>query len=588
MIPIGTDLGRSKFPAATLAIMGINAVMFLLEVFMPLESLQWIFKNLSFGPATRDPFSPFISLFLHIDIYHVAFNMLFLWIFGGPVEERVGSKLFLLYYFGAGLTAGVVNVIMEVIARPDSTTGAIGASGAVSGIMALFLYRCFYSKLKLVINPILLPRQINVPVIPLVLLWIFQDVIMGIVSMSMPTGVAHWAHIGGFAFGIIVGRVKRYGHEGRVEQLRKNIQKKLEGGGGWKAAEKDLLKLLKIAPNDPEVQHDLARLYAGNNEKKTAERHFQLAVQRYFVSQPLYGAYAVLEYADALAKPIGIQYQLKAAEALTKSGDFESACKALLPVSSYGTLKGLLAEKGLSFYIRLCLHMDRGEEAREALQLFQEVYPSSKYIHEINGALKKKPGEIFTQPEGAVAEPARQGNGSEQKEAERLGIISFVEMVFADPAFWVILMFLNIAAPILISRSYFSPLTPVYIFVISFGLTIVHRMGTLVDLLKLSNVPDEGQARKEVALQRCYNDAVMSERKELYSKAAELYEQFLSADPRHIQARFNIARIYHKKMNDMMRARKHYRLLKEHTPQDHPFHHEAEVAMKELASAKPN
>lgn len=178
MIPIGTDLERKKFPAATLAIIGVNVFIFICELLMPEESLIWTFKHLSFGPDTRNPFSPFVSMFLHGNIYHIAFNMLFLWIFGSPIEERIGSRLFLIYYFGAGFAAGVVNVIMEVIARPTSTIGAIGASGAISGIMALFLYRCFFSKVKLVINPILLPRQINIPVIPLVLLWIFQDLIL--------------------------------------------------------------------------------------------------------------------------------------------------------------------------------------------------------------------------------------------------------------------------------------------------------------------------------------------------------------------------------------------------------------------------
>ena len=316
MIPVGTDLQRKKFPAATLAIIGINVVIFLYELIIPKESLIWTFKNLSFGAGTRDPFSPFISMFLHGDVYHISFNMLFLWIFGGPVEERIGSRSFLIYYFGAGLTAGILNVIMEVIARPDSTVGAIGASGAISGIMALFLSRCFYSKLKMVISPILLPRQFSIPVIPLVLLWIFQDFVLAILSMSRPTGIAHWAHVGGFAFGIIIGRVKRYGHEGRIEQLRLSIIKKLDSGGGWKAAEKDLLKLLEIAPQDAEVKHDLARLYVSNNEPKTAEKYFQAAVQRYFVAQPQYGAYAVIEYADAMSKPMELPYLLKAADAL--------------------------------------------------------------------------------------------------------------------------------------------------------------------------------------------------------------------------------------------------------------------------------
>jgi membrane associated rhomboid family serine protease/Tfp pilus assembly protein PilF len=582
MIPIGTDLQRRKFPAATLAIIGINILIFIYEMLMPRESLLWTFKNLSFGPDTRNPFSPFTSMFLHGSIGHISFNMLFLWIFGSPVEERIGSKLFLLYYFGAGLAAGIVNIVMEVIARPGSTIGAIGASGAISGIMALFLYRCYYSKLKMVINPILLPRQINIPVIPLVLIWLFQNVIMGIFSMSMPTGVAHWAHVGGFAFGIIIGRVKRYGHEGRIEQLRSAIVKKLEKGGGWKSAEKELLKLLKVAPHDAEVNHDLARLYAGNNENKMAERHFQAAIQRYFVSQPQYGAYAVLEYADMMSKPMELPYLLKATDALVKSGDYESAHKVLSPLMKKAVSTGVLAERSLSVHVRLCLHLNQEEDAREALQLFQENFPNSKYIHEINAALNKKAGEVFVQPALDSVDPAGTGNALEQKEADRLGIIAFLEQVFADPVFWSLLLFSNIASPILFPRLYFSPLSPVYLFVISFVMTIVHRMGSLEDLLSMINAPNEEKIRKEVAGKRRYDDAVMAERKENHSDAASLYEQVLADDPRNIQARFNVARLYHKKLDKTVHARKHYRVLKEHATKDHPFYHEAETALQEL------
>ena len=585
MIPVGTDLQRNKLPISTLVLISINIVVFIFELLMSEDSLSWTFRHLSFGPDTRNPFSPLVCLFLHGDIYHIAFNMLFLWIFGGPVEERIGSRLFLIYYFGAGLAAGVTNVVMEVIARPDSTIGAIGASGAISGIMALFLYRCFYSKLKLVINPILLPRHISVPVIPLVLLWIFQDVIMGIFSMSRPTGIAHWAHIGGFAFGIIVGRIKRYGHEGRVEQLRLAVLKKLGSGGGWQSAEKELFKLLEISPNDAEVNHDLARLYVNNKEQKNAEKYFQNAVQRYFVTQPQSGAYTVLEYAQAMSKAMDVQYLLKASETFVKIGDFESAHKVLSPVAANASARGALAERGLSLYIRLCRHLDLEEEGQNALLLFRQNFPGSRYIHEINGALKKKAGEVFAHIASGPVAAAGPDKSHEQKEADRLGLIAFVEQVFADPFFWSLLMFSNIASPILFPRLYFSALSPVYLFVLSFILTIVHRMGSLSELLSLANAPNEEKARKKVADQRRYDDAVMAERGERYQDAASLYEQVLTADPRHFQARFNLARLYHKKLDKGVYARKHYRLLKEHVAKDHPFYHDADMSLQELSKS---
>jgi tetratricopeptide (TPR) repeat protein len=175
------------------------------------------------------------------------------------------------------------------------------------------------------------------------------------------------------------------------------------------------------------------------------------------------------------------------------------------------------------------------------------------------------------------------GKTDEQKEAERLGIVASVEHLFADPVFWSLLLFSNIASPILFPRLYFSPLSPVYLFVISLGLTILHRMGSISDLLSLKNAPNEKKVRQDVALQRCYDDAVMAERKERYSDAVTLYEKVLAADPRNIMARFNVARIYHKKLDKAVYARKHYRLLKEHLTQEHPFYHDAEVSLQELS-----
>ena len=110
MIPIGTNLKRNKLPVATLAIIGVNVIFFIIEMLLPDDVLIWVVQNFGFGPATRNPLALITHMFLHADIYHITFNMLFLWIFGGPVEERTGTKDFLIYYFGAGIAAGMLNL----------------------------------------------------------------------------------------------------------------------------------------------------------------------------------------------------------------------------------------------------------------------------------------------------------------------------------------------------------------------------------------------------------------------------------------------------------------------------------------------
>lgn len=452
MIPIGTNLERRKLSVATLGLIGANILVFALELLLPEDTLKRTFTQFGFGPATRNPLAPFTALFLHGDLYHIAFNMLFLWIFGGPVEERIGSRELLKYYFGAGLFAGILSTGMELIARPGSSAPGIGASGAISGVMAIFLYRCFYAKMKMVIAPLLLPKQVNVPVVPLVLFWFFQDVVMGIFSLSVPTGIGHRAHVGGFAFGIAVGRIKRYGHEGQVEQLRARVHQKLAEGGGWKTAEKDLLKLLEKSPDDPEVHQDLARLYAQQGQAGLAERHYTTAVQRLFLRQPLDAAYIVIEHHDALTRPMQPPYLFKAAEALVKDMAYEDAHKVLLPLAGAANPAGQIAEKALALFIRLSRHLDRDDDAVRASRLFQAHFPSSRFRPEIDAVLSKKPGTLFPSPPAETnKQPApAEGRSAAAKEADRLGAIDVVERVFADPAFWLILLALN-----LLRRSFF-------------------------------------------------------------------------------------------------------------------------------------
>jgi membrane associated rhomboid family serine protease len=588
MIPIGTNLQRQKLPKATLGLILANCIVFAMELALPADQLKWTFQNLGFSPVTSNPAAPITSLFLHGDIYHIAFNMLFLWIFGSPAEERVGTRNFLKYYFGAGLAAGYLSAAMETIARPGSTIACIGASGAISGIMALFLYRCFYAKMKLVITPFFLPRQVNVPVMPLVLFWFLQDVFLGILSISHASGVAHWAHVGGFAFGIVIGRLNRYGHEGRVEQLRGRVLKKLSEGGGWKAAEKDLLKLVERLPNDAEVNHDLARLYAGKGETGPAEQYYAAAVQRYFTSEPLSAAYAVIEYETALAKPMQTQYLLKAADALIREYQYDDARKVLAPLTTLADPSGTLVERGLHLFARLCLHLSEEDQAENAIKLLAERFPQSRYPQELRALQVKRDGALFP-PAPASAAPVAVGRedageeSQEEKEAERLGKIDTFERFFADPVFWIIMLALNILGPIFFRGLYLNRLSPLYLVASAFVMTILYRTVSISDLFQ--NRPSEERARREVESTRWYDDAVMAEKGERYHDAATLYEKLVAREKGNIQARFNLARVYHRRLNDAAKALSHYRALTEHAPKDHPFHFEAQNAIQELRNA---
>lgn len=581
MIPVGTDLELKKYPVATLVIIGINSLVFAIEVVLPPHIRDWVFMHFGFSAYTKNPLSPITSMFLHGDICHIVGNMLFLWIFGGPLENRVGTKAFLVYYFGAGLWSKALWVSMELAVDPFAKTYVIGASGAISGLVALYLYRCFYSKLRLVIDPMFLPYRISIPAAPLIIFWFYTDIRGGIESLSHVTKVAYWGHVGGFLFGLAVGRIKRYGHEGRLEQLKDRMLKKLEGGWGWQDAEKELLKLYQIAPKDADVRLDLARLYANKNQLPQAEEHYQFAVQQYFLKNPLYGAFAVLEHLDSIKRPMALHYHLKAAEVLAANSFQEDAYRALLPVIDAPNDRSLLMERAMALFIKLSYYLGKKEEAAEAARVFYENFPRSKYAAEIKKALTMKPDDLFPKkasPAMAVAEKGARDEVDEEHQSLFLRILGFCVEVITQPRFmlvWIvatIFFYIGLIATEMSEESIWQ--VEVYAFLFAFFAVAIFRIDWL-EVLIYGSRQSEKTAQKEVDISMTYNRAVLAERGEDYQKAAELYEKVLAQDPNNIQALFNLARIYHYRLKDMNNALRQYRKLMQLLPEGHPYHQEA-------------
>ncbi len=155
---------------------------------------QWGFR-----PAAMSVTDLFASMFLHGGLLHLAGNMLFLWIYGNNVEDRLGPFGFLLAY----LATGVAATAFQTLFNPSSAIPMIGASGAISGVLGFYLrwfphhqVKLFVFLFPLYVGPVLLPAS--------VVLWaylIFDNVVPFLVSSTAGGGVAHGAHIGGFIAG---------------------------------------------------------------------------------------------------------------------------------------------------------------------------------------------------------------------------------------------------------------------------------------------------------------------------------------------------------------------------------------------------
>jgi membrane associated rhomboid family serine protease len=581
MIPVGTNLELNKPPNAVLTIIALNVVVFIGEAFLAPETRVWALHRYGFGPGSLSPVALVTSLFLHADIFHIVFNMLFLWIFGGPVENRIGTKTFLVYYFGAGLSSAALQTIMELLARPGTQMVAIGASGAISGMIAIYLYRCFYSKVKMVVDPIFLPVRVHIPAAPLILFWFFQDVVGGIAGMSHFSHIGHWAHVGGFLFGLAIARIKKYGHEGQVEHYKEKVLSKLKEGGGWEAVEKELKKLLQITPKDPDLHQELARYYVSQKDFKKAEEHYQYAVQKFFLTNPVHAAFTLLERQDSLPKPMGDHYSLRAAEALVQAGYIEDAYRALFPITGSKSEKGALTERAYALFIKVCRDLYKDDEANEAFALFTANYPKSKYHADVKKALSLKPGEVFPKKEVSLGEQkTREDAITKDDEQEQPGFVLLAQAVqtVTDPRFlllWTVLYTMYFA---FIGDRY-TWRGPISIFLIAYVLVTAYKIEWF-ELLSWLNRPDEKRMRLEAEISTSYDRAILAQKGENFPKAAELYQKVLQLDPGNVHARFNLARMYQNNMRDPANARKHFRMLKDHLAKDHPFYGEAEEALK--------
>jgi len=206
MIPIGDASRRPvRVPVVTLAIILINALVFLLE----LAGGDAFINQWSFVPADisagRHLVTIFTAMFMHAGWLHIGGNMLFLWVFGPEIEDVMGPLRYLLFY----LLGGVVASLAQTLIDPHSTIPNLGASGAIAAVMGVFLITYPRDQIKTVL---FLGWFYGVRLIPAVLLvgfWfliqLFSEV--GALAVTQTGGVAYMAHVGGFLFDLVLGRL---------------------------------------------------------------------------------------------------------------------------------------------------------------------------------------------------------------------------------------------------------------------------------------------------------------------------------------------------------------------------------------------
>jgi membrane associated rhomboid family serine protease len=214
MFPIGDDRVQGGGPAlVTIGLIALNVLAFMVELTQPSEAaLQSFIQAWGVVPreySTAQDLPPAIplpfwstlltSMFLHGGWMHLGGNMLYLWIFGDNLEKVMGAVRFVIFYLACGLAASAAHILFG----PGSTIPAVGASGAISGVLGGYLVLFPQNRVRVLTRG----GVAHVPAIVVLGFWILIQVFNGIGSMATTSetgGVAYMAHIGGFVAGLVL------------------------------------------------------------------------------------------------------------------------------------------------------------------------------------------------------------------------------------------------------------------------------------------------------------------------------------------------------------------------------------------------
>ncbi len=209
MLPLKDTIPSRTFPMVNYSLLAANVIVFFFMARDAGLAESWI-KALALVPARllADPFSPteiltiFTSMFMHGGWFHLFSNMLALYIFGDNVEDRMGSQRYLLFYIICGVGAAFTHVMFN----PASPIPTVGASGALSGVLAAYLLFFPTARVITLIPIFIFPWLVQIPAVVYLGFWFISQLANGLFSILIDVqamgGVAWWAHIGGFVAGL--------------------------------------------------------------------------------------------------------------------------------------------------------------------------------------------------------------------------------------------------------------------------------------------------------------------------------------------------------------------------------------------------
>ena len=211
LFPYKDDNPRILVPYVTYAIISINVLIFVFQLNTGMVSSaaerEFIYR-FGFIPANFSIITVFTSMFLHGGISHIMGNMWFLWVFGDNVEGVLGHVKFAVFYIICGLAATMSQLFVD----PSSTIPMVGASGAIAGVLGMYMIRFPHARVHVFAFIIIFFTTFRIPAMFVLGFWFFNQLTNGLGSLGFDTtgGVAWFAHIGGFISGVMLNQAFKH------------------------------------------------------------------------------------------------------------------------------------------------------------------------------------------------------------------------------------------------------------------------------------------------------------------------------------------------------------------------------------------
>ncbi|MBP1747675.1 MAG: Rhomboid family protein [Deltaproteobacteria bacterium] len=208
MIPLKDNIPTRTFPIITVGFIFVNIIIFVWQ-HITLHASAGAMLYTYFGLVPKEFIASFVSrhdllpynvmtiftsMFIHGGFLHIIGNMLYLWIFGNNIEDRLGHIGFFFFYIVSGICAALFQLFYD----PSSEIPMIGASGAVSGVLGAYLVCYPYARIKTILIIVIFIKIVDIPAVILLTVWFFMQFLYANVD-----GIAWYAHVGGFIFGLL-------------------------------------------------------------------------------------------------------------------------------------------------------------------------------------------------------------------------------------------------------------------------------------------------------------------------------------------------------------------------------------------------